>query len=56
MWLISEVEMKLVGKELGDISRDQTTKGLVDLEHFFYNLAIRSQESGDSGVISGCCF
>ena len=34
-------------------------KHLVNLEHFFYNLAIRSHEKcsgGESSMISGCYF
>lgn len=44
--------MKFVGNEIGDISREQTMKGLVNLAHFFYDLLVRSQEKclgGDSG-------
>lgn len=56
VWLVSGVEMKLVRNEIRDIRRDQTMKHLMHLEHFFYNLAIRSHKKclgGDSSMISG---
>lgn len=56
--LKSGIEVKLAGDDIGDISRDQTVKGLVSLKHFFYSLSTTGREKhlgGDSGMISGYC-